>query len=139
MLTIVVICTAVLLSNPPVCARTDRWADPPEAARETALAHAAAATESRAAPYAAWTERVHQAQETLARLRAERHKAEAQQIALLRQLWYRWGFVDDAVFADTLARIRELDRQILSQEDVLSTTIPDEARHAGIPPRVVSP
>lgn len=139
-LTIGLACSVMLLSNASVCAQIHQWPEPPNTARKTsAIVHAISASEPPADPYAAWKERVLRAKEELERLRAELHKTEEQKIVMLRQLWYQWGFVDDAAFANTLARIRELNQQILNKKDELATTIPDEARRAGIPPRVVSP
>jgi hypothetical protein len=47
-------------------------------------------------------------------------------------------FADPEVDARHRAKLAELDEQISEKERALSTTIPDEARKAGIPPGALS-
>ncbi|SRR6266571_2445936 len=84
--------------------------------------------------YAAWLERVDKARKELEELKVQRQKAEDERIRMLRQVWYQWGFVDDAQFAKQLAKIRDLDQQIRDKEYELESSIPDQARRTSIPP-----
>ena len=89
-------------------------------------------------PSAVWRQRMTAARAELEELRAKRQKAEEEHIALRRQLWYRWGFIDADVDAKMLAKINELDQRIRDKEYEINTAIPDEARRAGVPPGALS-
>ena len=89
-------------------------------------------------PYAVWQERMNQTRTELEDLKMKRQKAQEEHIALRRQLWYQWGFVDADIDAKVLAKISALDQQIRDKEYELSTTIPDEARRAGVPLSVLT-
>ena len=89
-------------------------------------------------PSAVLRQRMTAARAELEELRAKRQKAEEEHIALRRQLWYRWGFIDADVDAKMLAKINELDQRIRDKEYEINTAIPDEARRAGVPPGALS-
>jgi hypothetical protein len=89
-------------------------------------------------PSAVLRQRMTAARAELEELRAKRQKAEEEHIALRRQLWYRWGFIDADVDAKMLAKISELDQRIRDKEYEINTTIPDEAHRAGVPPGALS-
>lgn len=89
--------------------------------------------------YAVWRDKARKVRAELEELKVKLRKAEDEHVRLRRQLWYQWGFVDDAIYATALDTIKELDQQIQEKEYEFSTTIPDEARRAGIPQSVVSP
>jgi hypothetical protein len=56
----------------------------------------------------------------------------------LRGEGYGRLFSDSASDAKYRTRLAELDQQISQKEQELNTTIPDEARKAGIPPGVLN-
>ena len=45
--------------------------------------------------------------------------------------------MDDEQFAKQLAKIRDLDQQVRDKEYELTSSIPDEARRANVPPSIL--
>ncbi len=87
--------------------------------------------------YAVWRDRMNRAREDLEQLKIRRDSTQKEYDALRGE---RFGklFADPEVDARHRAKLAELDEQIGEKERALSTTIPDEARKAGIPPGVLS-
>ena len=91
--------------------------------------------------YAPWQERIRAARAELDSLKAQREKAQTAYDAVQRPTWIptlRLFPIDPEQQADTLSRIRELEQRILDKEYEINTTIPDEARRAGVPSSVLS-
>lgn len=105
---------------------------------------AAPDTEPSATPqdsFAGWKERITKARAELDKLKAERQKAQTEHDDPLRLTWIpniRLRPVDPEIQAKASSRIKELDQLILDKEYEINTTIPDEARRAGVPPGVLS-
>jgi hypothetical protein len=87
--------------------------------------------------YAMWRDRVRQARSDLDTLKTQREVAQKEYDTLRAELYVR-SFTDPAADARYRARLAELDQQISQKEQELNTTIPDEARKAGIPPGVLT-
>lgn len=87
-------------------------------------------------PYAPWQNRIRVARAELDKLKAKRQKAQEEYDDLLRSrlFWslrlYRIDPIEDAKILSTL---NELDQKIRDKEYEINTTIPDEARQAGVP------
>ncbi|MDO8546687.1 MAG: DUF4124 domain-containing protein [Nitrospirales bacterium] len=91
--------------------------------------------------YAPWKERVRIARAELDKLKAERQKAQAAYDDPLHPTWIptlRLFPIDPEKQADSSSKIKELDQRIQDKEYELNTTIPDQARQAGVPPGVLS-
>ena len=91
--------------------------------------------------YAPWKERVRIARAELDKLKAERQKAQTAYDDPLRPTWIptlRLRPVDPEIQAKASSRIKELDQLILDKEYEINTTIPDQARQAGVPSSVLS-
>jgi hypothetical protein len=88
--------------------------------------------------YDRWRDRMTAARKALEELRGKRRKAQEEYEALLRQRNLRSFPVDPNLEASVSARIRELDQSITDKEYEISSTIPDEARRAGVPPGVLA-
>ena len=87
--------------------------------------------------YAVWRDRMSRTRTDLEQLKVQRDIAQKEYDSLRGE---RFGklFADPEVDAKHRAKLAELDEQISEKEHALSTTIPDEARKAGIPPGVLS-
>jgi uncharacterized protein YciW len=86
--------------------------------------------------YAAWRDRMRQARADLEQLKMEREATQKDYDRLRAELYAR-AFGDPEADAKYRARLAELDEQISQKEYELTTTIPDEARQAGVPPGVL--
>jgi hypothetical protein len=87
--------------------------------------------------YAVWRDRIDRTRGDLEQLKIQRDIAQKEYDTLRGE---RFGklFTDPEVDARYRAKLIELDQQIGEKEHALSTTIPDEARKAGIPAGVLS-
>lgn len=87
--------------------------------------------------YAVWRDRMNRSREDLEQLKIQRDNVQKDYNTLRGE---RFGkvFADPEVDARQRAKLADLDEQISEKEHALSTTIPDEARKAGIPPSVLS-
>lgn len=88
-------------------------------------------------PYANWRERLEKARAELEDLKAKRQKAQAQYNDIVSQLRVRGSRIDPEKEAQTAATVKELERRISDKEYEINTTIPDQARQAGVPPSVI--
>ena len=91
--------------------------------------------------FAVWKERITKARAELDTLKTERQKAQAAHDDPLRLTWIpniRLRPVDPEIQAKASSRIKELDQLIRDKEYEINTTIPDEARRAGVPSSVLS-
>ena len=87
--------------------------------------------------YATWRDRVRAARSDLEQLKTQREAAQ-KEYDTLRGEGYGRLFSDPAADAKYRARLAELDQQISQKEQELNTTLPDEARKAGVPPGVLN-
>jgi len=87
--------------------------------------------------YAAWRDRMREARADLEHLKTQREAAQKDYERLRAELYVR-AFGDPQADARYRARLAELDEQISQKEYEVTTTIPDEARKAGIPPGVLN-
>jgi len=87
--------------------------------------------------YAVWRDRMREARAELEQLRSQRESAQ-KDYELLRGEGYGKIFADPEADIKHRARLAELDEQISQKEYELTTTIPDDARKAGIPPGVLN-
>jgi Spy/CpxP family protein refolding chaperone len=85
---------------------------------------------------AAWRDRMREARAELQQLKTQREAAQ-KDYDRQRAEYYVRAFGDPQADARYRARLAELDEQISQKEYELTTTIPDEARKAGIPPGVL--
>jgi hypothetical protein len=88
-------------------------------------------------PSAVWRQRMTAARAELEELRAKRQKAQ-EEYESQRYGLFRWGFANPEIEAKTSGKLRELDKQIRDKEYEINTTIPAEARRAGVPSGVLS-
>ncbi|MEK6695024.1 MAG: DUF4124 domain-containing protein [Nitrospirota bacterium] len=88
--------------------------------------------------FAGWKERITNARAELEKLRAKRQKAQAEYDDLLRQRNLRSYPVDPEQEAKAAATISEIDQRIRDKEYEITSTIPDQARQAGVPSSVLS-
>ena len=86
---------------------------------------------------AVWRDRMREARAELQQLKTQREAAQKDYDRLRAELYVR-SFGDPKADAKYRARLAELDQQISQKEYELTTTIPDEARKAGIPPGVLN-
>jgi hypothetical protein len=87
--------------------------------------------------YATWRDRVREARSELEALKTQREVAQKEYDTLRAELYVR-SFTDPELDAKYRTRLAELDQQISQKEKELNTTLPDEARKAGIPPGVLN-
>ena len=78
-----------------------------------------------------------EARADLEELRSQRERAQ-KDYELLRGAGYGKIFADPEADIKHRTRLAELDEQISKKEYELTTTIPDDARKAGIPPGVLN-
>jgi hypothetical protein len=91
--------------------------------------------------YAPWKERIRVARAELDKLKAEREKAKTAYDDPLHPTWIptlRLFPIDPEKQADASSKIKELDQRIQDKEYELNTTIPDQARQAGVPSSALS-
>ena len=89
-------------------------------------------------PYAAWRSRLDTARAELGELRAKRQKAKEEYDNLVFRRNMQSRPLDPDTEAKAASKISELDQQIRDKEYAITTTIPNEARRAGVPPGVLS-
>jgi hypothetical protein len=87
--------------------------------------------------YDVWRDRMREARADLEQLRSQRERAQ-KDYELLRGEGYGKIFADPEADLKHRARLADLDEQISQKEYELTTTIPDDARKAGIPPGVLN-
>jgi len=102
------------------------------------LAHPPVFGDSLEETYAPWKERVRVARAELDDLKGQRQRAQAAYEDLVSQLRMRGNPIDPDKEAQAAATIKEIDQRILAKENEINTTIPDEARQAGVPSSVLS-
>ena len=102
------------------------------------LAHPLVFGDSLEETYAPWKERVRVARAELDDLKVQRQRAQAAYEDLVSQLRMRGNPIDPDKEAQAAATIKEIDQRILAKENEINTTIPDEARQAGVPSSVLS-
>jgi hypothetical protein len=87
--------------------------------------------------YAVWRDRMNRSRGDLEQLKIQRGIAQKEYDTLRGE---RFGklFADPEVDARHRAKLAELDDELSKKEYELTTTIPDEARKAGIPPGVLN-
>jgi hypothetical protein len=91
--------------------------------------------------YAAWRHRMIAARAELDALKAQREKAQTAYDAVRRPTWIpnlRIFPIDPEKVAQAEATLKELEQRIRDKENEITTTIPDEARRAGVPPGFLS-
>ena len=87
--------------------------------------------------YDVWRDRMRETRADLEQLKTQR-EATQKEYDTLRGEGYGRLFTDAAAEAKYRTRLAELDEQLRQKEYELTTTIPDEARKAGIPPGVLN-
>ena len=88
-------------------------------------------------PYAGWHERMTAARAELEELKKQREKVQKEYNTLRAEFYVR-SFADPEQDAKLRAQLAELDEKIREKENDITTTIPDEARQAGVPSSVLS-
>jgi hypothetical protein len=89
--------------------------------------------------YATWRQRLSAARAELEDLRAKRQKAQEEYDKLLHGRNMRSRPLDPETEAKVASKVSELDHRIRDKEYEISTTIPDDARRAGVPHGALSP
>jgi len=91
--------------------------------------------------YAPWKERVRTARAELEKLKAQREQVQTAYDAVQHPTWLpiiRLFPIDPEKHGERSAKIKELDQLIQDKEYEINTTIPDQARQAGVPSNVLS-
>jgi len=88
-------------------------------------------------PYAGWQQRMTAARTELEELKKQREKVQKEYTTLRAEFYVR-SFADPEKDAQLRAKLAELDEKIREKENDITTTIPDEARRAGVPPGILS-
>ncbi len=88
-------------------------------------------------PYAPWRQRMTAARAELEELKKEREKVQKEYDTQRAEFFVR-SFADPEKDARLRAQLAELDEKIKKKENDITTTIPDEARRAGVPPGILS-
>ena len=88
--------------------------------------------------YAPWLNRIRTVRAELDKLKAQREKAQAVYDDILSQWRVRGSRVDPEKEAKAAAALSEIDQKVRDKEYELTTTIPDQARQAGVPSSVLS-
>lgn len=88
--------------------------------------------------YAPWQSRIRLTRAELDKLKAQREKAQALHDDILAQWRVRGSRLDPEKEAQAAAAVKELDQRIQEKEYELNTTIPDQARQAGVPSSALS-
>jgi hypothetical protein len=88
--------------------------------------------------YAPWLNRLRVARVEMDKLKAERQKAQVVYDDILSQWRVRGSRIDPEKEAQASAAIKELEQRIQDKEYEINTTIPDEARRAGVPSSILS-
>lgn len=89
-------------------------------------------------PFADWKERITKARAELDNLKAQREKARSAHGNILSQWRVRGSRLDPEKETQAAAAVKELDQRIQDKEYEITTTIPEQARRAGVPPGVLS-
>ena len=89
-------------------------------------------------PYASWQERIKKARAELEELKRQRQQAQAEHEGIVSQLRVRGSRIDPEKEAQAAANVKELEQRIRDKEYEINTTIPDEARQAGVPSSILS-
>ena len=88
-------------------------------------------------PYAGWRQRMTIARTELEELKKQREKVQKSYDTMRAEFYVR-SFADPEQDAKLRAQLAELDEKIREKENDITTTIPDEARRAGVPPGILS-
>lgn len=88
--------------------------------------------------YAPWRARIRAARAELDKLGVQLQKAQAEYEGIVSQRRARISPIDSEKMARAAANIKELEQRIRDKEYEINTTIPDEARRAGVPSSVLS-
>lgn len=88
-------------------------------------------------PYAGWRQRMTAARTELEDLKKQREKVQKEYTTLRAEFYVR-SFADPEKDTQLRAKLAELDEKIREKENDITTTIPDEARRAGVPPGILS-
>jgi hypothetical protein len=88
---------------------------------------------------ALWQQRMTEARAELEDLRAKRQKAQEEYDKLLHGRNMRSRPLDPETEAKVASKVSALDQKIRDKEYEISTTIPDEARRAGVPHGALAP
>jgi hypothetical protein len=86
--------------------------------------------------YTVWQERIREARQELEQLKTQRLAVQKEYDSFRGELFKR-GRADPDADTKLQAQIADLDQQIAEKEMEIGTTIPDEARRAGIPPELL--
>ena len=87
--------------------------------------------------YATWRQRLSAARAELEELKKQRHVVQKEYDTLRAEFYVR-SFADPEKDAKLRAKLAELDETIRKKETDITTSIPDEARRAGVPSSVLS-
>jgi len=87
--------------------------------------------------FVGWKERITKARAELEDLKRQRQEAQKEYAAFRAELFRRY-MADPDVDAKLRAKLADLDDKISKKEYEIDTTIPDAARHAGVPSSVLS-
>ena len=88
-------------------------------------------------PYAGWRQRMTITRTELEELKKQREKVQKAYDTMRAEFYVR-SFADPEQDAKLRAQLAELDEKIREKENDITTTIPDEARRAGVPPGILS-
>ena len=88
--------------------------------------------------YDSWRARLETARAELEELRAKRQKAQEEKDNLLFRRNQQSRPLDPDIEAKATSKINDLDQRTRDKEYEITTTIPDEARRAGVPAGVLS-
>ncbi len=88
--------------------------------------------------YAPWQNRIRLARAELDKLKAQREKAQAAHDDILAQWRVRGSRLDPEQEAQASAAVKEIEQKIRDKEYEINTTIPDQARQAGVPSSALS-
>ncbi len=88
-------------------------------------------------PYAGWRQRMTTARTELEELKKQREKVQKEYNTMRAEFYVR-SFADPEQDAKLRAQLAELEEKIREKENDITTTIPDEARRAGVPPGILS-
>ena len=88
-------------------------------------------------PYVIWRQRMTAARAELKELKRQRQGVQKEYDTLRAEFFVR-SFADPEKDAQLRAKLAELDEKIRKKENDITSTIPDEARRAGVPTGVLS-
>jgi len=107
---------------------------PPPPSRSTTIP---SAPTDQGDPSAIWRHRMTAARAELEELKKQREKVQKEYDTLRAEFYVR-SFADPEKDVKLRAQLTELDEKIRKKEYEINTTIPDEARRAGVPPGSLS-